>query len=516
MNFVDTSSNRKWWALGALTLGVLAIGLDATVLSVALPTLAVDLNASTSSLQWFVSSYTLFLAIGMLPGGLMGDRFGRKKVLLMALALFAAGSVACAYSPSAGAFIAARSVLGLSAAFVVPLSLSVLTVLFSKEERPRAVGVWAAANFLALPVGPILGGWLLSNFWWGWVFLMNLPVVAVGMIAVVLLVPESRSSEKPGLDPASLLSSVAGLALLTYGFIEAGQNGWLTAAAMVSIILGTLVLVGFALRQEQLSRKPGGQPLVDPELFKSRGFTWGTILAGILLFTFFGILFIGPQYFQAILATDAMGSGLRLLPLMGGLLLGATQADRISARAGAKVTAAVGFFLLAAGLAAGALTSVASGDGFIAAWTAVCGAGAGLALATAASAVLVELPEEEAGVGSAVFQAVQKTGAPLAAAILGGVLNSVYQGRLDLAKLPPQTATAVKESVFAGEKVAAKLGSMPLLESVKEAFVHGVDIMLLTSSILAALGVILTLIFMPRRVAGKNSHAADQSTQSQV
>src|SRR5215831_19488976 len=183
------NGNRKWWALDALTLAVLAIGLDGTVLSVALPTLATALHASESDLQWFSSGYLLVLAAAMLPAGLLGDRYGRKKVLLVALALFGAGSAACAYAPSAGAFIAARAVLGLAGAGIIVMALSALTVLFTEEERPRAVGVWAAANFLALPIGPILGGWLLTHYWWGWVFLLNVPVALLGMVAAFTLLP---------------------------------------------------------------------------------------------------------------------------------------------------------------------------------------------------------------------------------------------------------------------------------------------------------------------------------------
>src|SRR5215472_11205330 len=166
----------RWWALGAVQLAVLAVGLDITILSVALPTLATALHASESDLQWFSSGYTLVLAAAMLPAGLLGDRYGRKKVMLIALALFGAGSAACAYAPSAGAFVVARLALGLAGAGVIVMAVSALTVLFSEEERPRAVAVWAAANFLAMPLGPILGGWLLSNYWWGWVFLINVPV----------------------------------------------------------------------------------------------------------------------------------------------------------------------------------------------------------------------------------------------------------------------------------------------------------------------------------------------------
>src|SRR5262249_36750207 len=222
---------RKWWALAGLTLGVLAVGLDATVLSVALPTLAGSLHASATGLQWVVSAFTLGLAVALLPGGRLGDRFGRKKVMIGALSVFGLGSLACAYAPNAGAFIAARTVLGLAAGAMVPLVLSVVAVMFTDQERTRAVGVWAAANFLALPIGPILGGWLLSSYWWGWGFLLNLPVVASGLVAVAVLVPESRAAERPGLDPAGILASCAGLAALVYGVIAAGGHGSTSATA---------------------------------------------------------------------------------------------------------------------------------------------------------------------------------------------------------------------------------------------------------------------------------------------
>ena len=167
---------RRWWALSGVMLAVLAVGMDLTVLSVALPTLAVALKASESDLQWFSSGYALVLAAAMLPAGLLGDRYGRKKVMLLSLALFAAGSLACAYSRTPAEFIGARVLLGFAGAGLVVMAVSALTVLFSEEERPKALGIWAAANMFAFPIGPILGGWLLSHYWWGWVFLMNVPV----------------------------------------------------------------------------------------------------------------------------------------------------------------------------------------------------------------------------------------------------------------------------------------------------------------------------------------------------
>ena len=182
---MTTRGSMRWWALGAVSLAVLAVGLDGTVLTVALPTLAKTLHASESDLQWFTSGYFLVLAAAMLPAGLLGDRYGHKRVLAIGLALFGVGSVACAYSTSSGQFLAARVLLGLAGAGVIVMAISALTVLFTPEERPKAVGIWAAANFLSLPIGPILGGWMLTNFWWGWVFLINAPVAAIGLIAVI-------------------------------------------------------------------------------------------------------------------------------------------------------------------------------------------------------------------------------------------------------------------------------------------------------------------------------------------
>jgi len=335
------TGNEKWWALVALTLSVLAVGLDGTILSVALPTLANALHATESDLQWFSSGYLLVLAAAMLPAGLLGDRYGRKRVMLTSLALFGAGSLACAYAPTAGAFIAARVLLGVAGAGVIVMALSALTVLFTPEERPRAVSVWAAANFLSLPVGPILGGWLLSHYWWGWVFLMNVPVAVVGLIAGFALVPESRSEERPGLDLVGVVSSSLGLVGVTYGVIEAGQNGWTDPAALAPIFAGLVVLVAFFLWERRLTILPGGQPLIDLGLFRSAPFTWGVILMATAGLAMIGVLFTLPQYSQGVLGTDAMGSGLRLLPLIGGLVVGAVPAARIGGLLGGRAPAGV-------------------------------------------------------------------------------------------------------------------------------------------------------------------------------
>lgn len=489
----------RWWAFGALTLAVLAVGLDGTIISVALPTLATVFHATESDLEWFTSGYLLALAAAMLPAGLLGDRFGRKRVMLVSLALFGVGSAACAYAPTAGAFIAARFVIGMAGAGIIVMALSALTVLFSEEERPRAVGLWAAANFLALPIGPILGGWLLTHAWWGWVFLINVPVALVGLLATVVLVPESRAPQRPGLDIFGIFLSTAGLVSVTYGLIEAGRNGWGDASAVAPMLGGLAVLVGFFLWETWLSRRPTGQPLLDLSLFRSANFTWGVILLTILVLAMTGVLFTLPQFFQGVLATDALGSGVRLLPLIAGLMVGAVPADRVARLLGAKVTVAIGFLIVAVGMGMGGFTNGASSEGFIAAWMALVGCGMGLTLATAATGALAELSAERSGVGSAVMQAVQKTGGPFGAAILGSTLSAAYQAQLSLTGLPPALAQVVKASLFGGLAVAQKLGSVALLDSVRAAFVVGMDRSLFVAASMAVVGMLLTLAFLPRR-----------------
>ena len=498
---MNTTGTRKWWALGALTLAVLAVGLDGTILSVAIPTLAGVLHATETDLQWFSSGYLLVLAVAMLPAGLLGDRFGRKKVMLVSLLLFGAGSAACAFAPSAGWFIAARIVLGLAGAGIVVMAVSALTVLFTEEERPRAVGIWGAANFLALPIGPILGGWLLTHYWWGWVFLMNVPVSLIGLIVALALVPESRAPERPGLDLPGIVASTAGLAGLTYGIIEAGRNGWTDASTLIPIIAGLVLLVGFFLWENRLGKRPGGMPLVDLSLFRSAAFTWGVILMAILVLAMSGVLFTLPQYFQGVLGTDAMGSGVRLLPLVAGLIVGALPADRIARLAGAKITVALGFALVAAGMLLGATTGVGTSEIFIAAWMALAGLGLGITFATAASAAISELSEARSGVGSAVMQALQKTGGPFGTAILGSVLSSVYLSQLHLGGLFAPAASIVRESLFGGIAVATRLHSPALLGMVRGAFVNGMDISLVVAAGIAAAGLLLTLAFLPSKKA---------------
>ncbi len=501
---VENMGNRRWWAAAALAISGVVIGIDGTVLSLALPTLATDLHASTAQLQWFVDGYLLVLGAMMLPAGLLGDRFGRKRLLLAALALFGLGSLACAYASSAGQLIAARALLGLAAAFVLPLSLSVLPVLFDEAERQRALAIVASSAIASYPLGPIVGGWLLTNFWWGSVFLINVPVIAVALLAVTFLMPESRSAARPRLDPVGILLSTGGLVGLTYGMITAGDHGWGNPSAVAFMAAGALVLAGFVAWERRVARSGTRQPLVDLDLFRSRSFSWGTVLSTLLSFSLIGLLFAVPQYFQAVLGYDAMGAGLRLLPLIGGMIVGLGVGDRISTKAGPKITVAIGFAVAAAGLIMGASTSAQDGTGLAATWLTVAGIGTGVALPSAMNAALGRLTGERSGVGSALISAVRQVGGTFGVAVLGSVLNSAYRGRLDLAGLSSQASDAVRDNVAAGVVVARQLGSADLLAMVDGAFIHGMDVLLACSGGIAAAAAVLALAFLPGRTSRRD------------
>jgi MFS transporter, DHA2 family, multidrug resistance protein len=501
-------SDRRWWALVAMAASVLVVGLDLTVLNLALPTIATQLHASNGDLQWFSDAYSLVLAAAILPAGRLGDRFGRKRVLLVALALFGLSSAACSYASSTGELIAARGLLGIGAAAIFPMSLSVIPVLFRPEERQKAIALMAGATFLSFPIGPIVGGYLLDHFWWGSVFLINVPIVVLALAAVLFLLPESRSELRPATDIIGVVLSSAGLTGLTYGCIKAGQNGWSDTAALSTIAAGVIVLGLFVAWEHRIR---ASRPLVDLGLFRSAGFTWGTLLTTLVSFAMFGMFFAIPQYFQEVRGVNALGSGLRLLPMIVGMMIGMIGGTRIASPrkgpdgtkrpplASAKILVTIGFVVMAAGMAVGATTGTGSGTGFAAAWVAVAGLGLGLAMPQAMNSALGALSAERSGSGSALISATRQVGATIGVAVLGTVLSSGYHAGLDLAGLPASVGGTVKSSVAAGVGVAHALHSTALLDNVRVAFVHGMDIMLWACGGIALASAILALIFLPRR-----------------
>jgi MFS transporter, DHA2 family, multidrug resistance protein len=499
------ATSRKWWALAALVLAVLVVGLDGTILSVALPTLGKSLDASTGQLQWFVAAYTLVFAAALVPGGMLGDRYGRKKMLVVSLLVFGAASIACALAPTADAFIAARALLGLGGAILLPMVLALVPVLFDEKERPRAIGAITAGAMLGYPIGPLLGGWMLTRFDWSWVFLINLPVVALALAAVIVLLPESRSTTRRRIDLVGVALSAGALALLTYGVISAGERGWSNAAALAEMVAGALALASFVLWESRVAA-----PLVDLRLFRSREFAWGSTLSSMASFAMFGLLFAAPLYFQVVRGADAQGSGIRLLPLIAGMLVGGAVADRLAARAGATTTAALGLVVFAAGLAFGATTTVATGEGQAVAWIALSGLGLGLVLPTTIDAALGAVSDESSGVSSAVLQALRMVGSTFGAAILGALINTTYHDQLEQAASPAQAAS-VGDSPVAGVDAATAAHSAPLLDAVRDAFVSGMGRALWISAALMAAGAVLAVVFRPRPHADRTAAEPEAS-----
>jgi DHA2 family multidrug resistance protein-like MFS transporter len=487
------NSSKRWWVLGALAFSLLTVGLDMTVLNLALPTLATDLHATNSQLQWFANAYNLVLAAALLPAGMLGDRYGRKKMLLIALLLFGGASIGCAYANSTEALIASRAILGLGAAFLMPLSMSLLPVLFSTKDRPKAMRIWVTASALGLPLGPILGGWLLKTYWWGSIFLINVPIIIIALLAVFLLLSESRSSESHRNDYFGILTSSLGLATLTYGVTQTGEKGWGDSFTLTMILAG-LLLLGIFIWWQRRSH----HPLINLSLFREARFTWGAILATLVSFALFGFLFGMPLFFQAVNGLDAQATGLRILPLIGGLIVGAQLSGKLVHKMGDKAIAAIGFLLLAVGLCLGGFTDVTTNYGFAVIWITLIGLGFGFALPAAMDAALGVLSAERSGVGSALIMTLRQVGGTIGVAFLGSMLNSEYHRHLNLSGLSAEAAAAVRDNVSSGVAVAHQLNSTQLLESVSSAFVNSLDLMLWVCCGVAVLGILLALIFLPK------------------
>jgi EmrB/QacA subfamily drug resistance transporter len=477
-----------------LALSGLTIGLDATVLNIALPELSTSLHASTGQLQWFSTAYTLVVGVAMLPASNLGDRFGRKRLLIASLGLFAAASAWCAWSSSAGELIAARAALGLAGAALMPLGFAMLPTLFpGSGERARAVTIWTSASALGLPLGPIVGGWLLGHFWWGSVFVLNVPLALAGAVALAVFLPEARSAHPVRLDvPGAVLSS-AGLAGLIYGFINAGQHSWSSVTTCLPILAGLVLLGAFVAWQRRSSH-----PLIELSLFKNGQFAWGTVHATIANFALFGLLFAVPQFFQSVHGASALGSGIRLLPMIGGILLGSQSGAALAKRFGSRAVICVGFLLAALALGLAATTRVDTGYGFAATWIAILGLGIGLALPAAMSGALGALSAERAGAGAGLIQALRQVGGTIGVAILGTVLSSGYHDRLPTGQLSAPLAATAHDSVAAGIGVAHQLHDDQFAHLVQVAFVHGMDLALIVSGVLVLAGAVLAFLFLPR------------------
>ncbi|MBO1334701.1 DHA2 family efflux MFS transporter permease subunit [Streptomyces sp. VRA16 Mangrove soil] len=500
---------RRWWALGALVASMLVLGFDTTILNVALPTIAEDLGATTGEQQWMADAYIVVFAALMLPAGLLGDRFGRRRMLIGGLGVFLAASLVGALASDVTWVITARALMGVGGAFVMPLALSVLPSLFPREEQTKALGAISAASALGLPLGPIIGGWLLDHFWWGSVFVLNVPMVAIGITACLFLLPESRDPAAPGVDAVSTALTVIGLGSLIYGIIEGPGKGW-GSVTVIGSFVAAVVLIGALVLRERGS----AAPMLDLSLLSHRGFLSNTLAATLGMFVLSGVLFLLPQYLRAVLGTDALGTGVRLLPLMAGMLLAARLAQPLVVRFGARSVVCAALAVLSFAAFLGARTTVGSGYGFTALWLSIAGVGIAFAMIPAMGGAMAALDKDQAGRGSGLLSTVRQTGSALGVALLGALLAGAYTHRLSTAGLPGPAADAARDSVVGAHVVAGKLGDPALAAAADSAFVHGMDLALVVIGIVALAAALLSAALLPSRAA--KSGTGDRASGTEV
>jgi EmrB/QacA subfamily drug resistance transporter len=485
---------RRWWMLGVTSLSVVVVALDLTILNIALPAISGALHAGTGDLQWIVDAYSLTFAAVMLPAGLAGDRFGRKRLLLAGLAVFLAASVWCALSVSAGELIAARAVLGLGAGIVFPVSLAVVSEAFSDAERPKAVGIFIAVVAAGLPLGPILGGVLLQHFSWHSVFWINVPAVCVTLAAGAVLVRESRNPAAPPLDVPGVLLSAGAVTCLVWGVIDGPEHGW-APSAWALLASSAVLLAAFCGRERRAAH-----PLIDRQLLRDRRFTWGTAATVAVSVALFGIMFVVPQYLQSVAGNDPISAGLRLLPMMGGLLVAGGAASPVARAAGTRVTVAAGLALLTAGLTVLSQVHLATGYAIVATGLALCGLGTGMAMAAAMDQVMAAAGGDEAGAGASLNSTLRQVGGAISVAVVGSVLSAGYARALQpaLGTLPAAAAATARSSVTEAALLASRLpaGGPALRAAAGSAFLHGMSVVMLICAAVTAAGALASLRYL--------------------
>jgi MFS transporter, DHA2 family, multidrug resistance protein len=517
----QTIYRRRWIILSVLIVGLLAIVIDNTVLNVALKTIAEPrggLGASQSQLEWAINSYTLVFAGLLFTFGVIGDRVGRKRMLMIGLALFGIASLLSAYSRTPEQLIFARAAMGLGGAAVMPQTLSIISNVFEPAERPRAIGLWAMAVGLGIAAGPVLGGALLDHFWWGSVFLINVPVTAVGAIAAAILVPESRNHEAGGIDYAGVLLSIAGLVLLVYGIVQGGDLGsWIHPTVLGPIAGGLAILAFFGWYETRIAH-----PSLDVRLFRDRRLSASVGAIGLVFFGMGGVYFFISFYLQSVRGYSPLQAGLLTVPFAVGQLLLSPRSASLVQRYGAKAATAVGMFVMAAAIAAYATLGTASPIWLLAVFFGIQGAAMGVVMPAATAAVMDVVPRERAGAGSALTNTSRQVAVALSVAILGSILAGFYRNSLSpaLTGLPAAAKSAASSSITATQAVAQQLGpaGRSLLGPANDAFVHSMHITTLIAAVLALAGGFVVLRWMPGkpRPAAEPTQATDGAYEAEL
>ena len=503
---VDEAIHRRRWAILAIVcVAVFVTVLDGTIVNIAIPTLAVDLDATTRQLQWIVDAYLLVFTGLLLAAGGLGDRYGRKRMLILGLAVFGITSAYAGSVGSAGELIVGRALMGIGAALIFPATLAIITNVFhDAAERAKAIAIWSAITGVAVAAGPISGGWLLEHFWWGSIFYVNVPVVIVAVIGVGLLVPDSKEAGAPRLDIGGIVLSIAAITTLVFTIIEAPEWGWLDPTIIAGFALSAALLVAFVVWELRRDH-----PMLPVSIFRNLRFSAASVSVTSAFFALFGFIFLITQYFQLVKTYSPLEAGVRTLPVAISIAVASVVAPKIVERVGTSTVVSVGLTSMAIafvwiGLSAEADTSYL----IIAAQMVFLGVGLGLTTAPATESIMGSLPPAKAGIGSAVNDTTRELGGTLGVAIIGSVFSSLYIRSLDGAggvygSLSPELQSATSESVGAAGVIAGRLGDQApaFIGQVNEAFLSGMHAACFVCAGVAFAGAIFANRFIPARAA---------------
>lgn len=485
-------------ALAVICLGVFVISVDATIVNVALPTLSRELGADTAQLQWIVDAYTLVMSGLLLSAGSLSDRYGRRGWLNSGLALFALTSAVAAQVNSADALIAARAAMGVGAAVIFPTTLGLITNIFTDPvPRAKAIGLWAAMVGVGVAVGPISGGWLLEHFWWGSIFMVNIPIAALAIIGGFLFVPTSRDPAAPRVDLPGLILSATGITTLVYTVIEAPTWGWTNIRTAAGFVTAAIILAVFALWERHSTH-----PMLDISVFANRRFSGGSLAVTAGFLTLFGFIFVITQYFQFIKDYTPFQSGVRLLPVAGSIALASILGPRLVERIGTTAVVSAGLAIFAGGLAWASTADAATPYNQIAVQMLLLGGGLGLTFSPATEAIMGSLSADKAGVGSAVNDTTRELGGTLGVAIAGSIFASVYSGHLGASALTGLPADAMRHSMAVAHTVIQQLPAPQagaVRGAVNRAFLDGMQVSSLVCAGIALGAAIIVAWFLPSR-----------------
>ena len=498
----SAQARHRWLTLAVLCGTSLLVSLDTTVLNAALPSIVRHLGATTSQLQWIVDAYAVVFAGFLLSMGALGDRLGRKWLFMAGLLVFGGGSAFAAYSGSADRLTAARAVMGVGAAALMPGTLSILTNVFAEpRERVRAIGIWSGATGLGVAIGPILGGYLVTHYWWGSVFLVNVPVVVIGVIAAIWLVPNSRDPDGSRADPVGAALSFVGLGTLLWAIIEASGHGWSSPPIVGSLAASVVILSSFVLWERHTDH-----PLLPLRFFRNRRYSVAISALALTLFALLGMFFLMTQYLQSVLGYSALGAGFRIAPVALALLVVAPVSVLLARRYGTKIVVAAGLALVA--LALGLLSTTSAMDSYAHCIIpfAILGIGVALALAPSTESVMGSLPTDRAGVGSATNDAAMQVGGALGVGVLGTALSLRYQHLVGAALVHVHLSEPVRriiESSLGGALAVAGHAPRPegaaLTLEARHAFVQGMDLALVIATVVVAVAAVLVGVLLPAR-----------------